>query len=481
MCLKVAKCVMDRKSGDWQDTCAAFQMHEEASASMELLQNPKHPKYDPEKASLFVRYLEDHTKFRDYSYAEGAAWMNPMCTWCGTAGSGLTEEDGPQYVVMEYLDFSTVRDLLKKEDLPRRMIRNVAYKVALAIEYLQSFEPPMIHRDIRVHNIMVKGDDVKVIDLGLLIRCRPFYDINPNPCLYLKCSNQQYWVPAEVTKAWERKQVEVLNYSYPLSSFDIYSLGVLCVEMLSDPTNFFQKSSKTRVSVSDVVAEGWQSLGWTNTDSLVLMVSDEPEKRPTPRQVFLELTQSVGYNSVPLGNMTGAYFRNPKIATFLNLTHKLCSLLSPRMVANDTQKMQKEHEKVKRDLSHLFMDLIRGNMAFVLVKHFLMLVGSDDLVNEVAAYRNYNQILQFIHYLLMSHEESREIVIPMFEAECSVRKSSYIELIWLSHAPGPQHIMDKWKAEGWFRKLWRFQTDDDYHGHLQRVFLRPTKKMRLTN
>lgn len=482
VCLKVAKTY---KSDESQDHISAFQMHEEASASMELLQNPKHPNYDPDKASLFVKYLEDHTKFRDYSYAEGAAWMNPVANWTWNGSDlKLTAEDGPQYVVMEYLDSSTLRDVLKKEELSRRMIRNVSLKVALAIEYLLSFDPPMIHRDIRVHNIMVNGDDVKVIDLGLLIRCRPFYDVNPNPCLYLKTSNQQYWVPAEVTNAWLAKPVEAKNYSYPISSFDIYSLGVLCVEMLSDPKTFFQESSKTRVSVSDVVAEGWQSLGWSDTNTLVLMVSEEPAKRPSPQQVFRELTEGIGYKTVPLGYMTGRYFRNAKIAKFLNLTHKLCCLLNPKMVAEiGSEKAQNEHENVKQELSTTFMDLIRGNYAFVCMKHFLTVVSSDDCVDGTAAYPNYIQILKFIHYLLTSHEENRAIVIPMFEAECSIRKSSYIELIWLSHAPGPQNIMEKWRAEGWFSKLRRFRADETHqvhHGGLQRTFLRPHKKMRLT-
>lgn len=485
VCIKVqvskaaAKGEGDKKSY-WQDTCAAFQMHEECNASKELLHNPNHPNYDAVRASLVVKYLEDHTKFKDFTYAQGAAWMQPGSICTAKETDSLTEDDDGQYVVMEYLeDYHTVRELLKREKLPRYMMRTIAQKVALVIDYLQSFDPPMIHRDLRVHNIMVKGyDNVKVIDLGLLIRCRPFYDINPHPSIKTHITMKQYWVPHEVCKAWDSKTYGVVNYSQPHHSFDIYSLGVLCVEMLSDPTNFFQRSSKTRVAVSDVVGEGWESLGLRDRKILIDMVGDDPAKRPYPAQVFFAL--SSGCNMAPTGTMCGPFLRYGPTVKFLNQVHRLCSLQLYRtkglaMTGEERQKIAAAQNTLANTLISLIneeggKDLERGSTD-VLLKHLVDMCEPDSVyVTVETAENNTIEVLRFIDYMLTDHLGPdrinyrdlimRKFSMHMMNSSGKRHKYSYIHAIWMANAPGPDDLLAKWMEKKWFPEIHKFQDLD---------------------
>eukprot|EP00397_Hematodinium_sp_SG-2012_P008254 GEMP01008310.1.p1 GENE.GEMP01008310.1~~GEMP01008310.1.p1 ORF type:complete len:603 (+),score=107.56 GEMP01008310.1:52-1860(+) len=438
VCLKVLKSAKEKRPA-WVTKVAGFQMHQEATVSINILHNPAHPKYDADKAALLVRYLEDHTRYRNYTRAETAARMDPSYHW-----DRYDVADTAEYVVMEYLDYSTVRELLKQERFPRKLIYNVACKTVQAIEYLQSFDPPIIHRDIRVHNIMAKGTHVKLIDFGLVIRCRPSSDVNPNLCLYVKCGKEQYWAPPEVQDAWNRDVPIVFNYAFPTHSFDIYSLGVLCVEMLSDPTTFYTNSSARQVSVSAAAADGWKSLGLAS-GTLEAMIGADPQRRPTPRVVYEQLTSNVGQKIAPLGEMTNIIFRNSAVAKFVNLAREVC-------VLQENPNAQKIRRNTFRKLLTAIIPIVKGETRRMhdCMDYLLNLVCVDDCVEESTVYQNYLLINQFIDYALCTlakkstaapteakREENSKLCRIFIEAMRSThpgRCTAFIEALWATHA-----------------------------------------------
>lgn len=444
VCLKVCKedMIKNDRRPNWANLSAVFQMHEEASVSMHLLHNPKHPQYDAEKADTLVRYLEDHTQFAHFSYAQTAAWMNPTKTWDDGAIT-LNREKG-NYVVMEYLDYSTVRELLKKESCPRKLIYNVAQKTALAIDYLQSFTPELIHRDIRVHNIMANANQVKIIDFGLVIRCRPFFDVNPNSCLYVKCSNAQYWVPLEVTNAWRQEIPTVVNYAEPKSSFDVFSLGVLCIEMLSDPATFFKNSKKARVTASTSVGEAWKSLG-LDVSMLEAMVSNDPYLRPRPMEVYTQLKSNEGAKVSPVGDMASKHLRESSVVKFLNAARRMCLL--------QTKPYDKKIEDATfRALLNAIVLTIKqgGPRRDACLEHLLAMVRADDLVEEKHARENYLTIIKFVDFALQTlrkrgnvctsetkkeeHVRNYTCFLHAMRSTTAERITPFIEALWETHA-----------------------------------------------
>lgn len=85
----------------------------------------------------------------------------------------LQEYDGGFYMVMEYIDGGTIRDILKAQGkLPLATVMQIAGICADAIGY--AHRRNVLHRDIKPDNLMLTRDGVlKVIDFGLACLAHP--------------------------------------------------------------------------------------------------------------------------------------------------------------------------------------------------------------------------------------------------------------------------------------------------------------------
>jgi len=82
---------------------------------------------------------------------------------------GATIKDlhhGP-YIVMELMDCN-LRDFIKHENyqLPQKIIVSFALDIAKGLSYLHGHYPPILHRDLKTDNILLKGGTAKIGDLG---------------------------------------------------------------------------------------------------------------------------------------------------------------------------------------------------------------------------------------------------------------------------------------------------------------------------
>ena len=82
---------------------------------------------------------------------------------------GATIKDphhGP-YIVMELMD-GNLRDFIKHENyqLPQKIIVSFALDIAKGLSYLHGHYPPILHRDLKTDNILLKGGTAKIGDLG---------------------------------------------------------------------------------------------------------------------------------------------------------------------------------------------------------------------------------------------------------------------------------------------------------------------------
>ena len=82
---------------------------------------------------------------------------------------GATIKDlhhGP-YIVMELMD-GNLRDFIRHENyqLPQKIIVSFALDIAKGLSYLHGHYPPILHRDLKTDNILLKGGTAKIGDLG---------------------------------------------------------------------------------------------------------------------------------------------------------------------------------------------------------------------------------------------------------------------------------------------------------------------------
>ncbi len=80
----------------------------------------------------------------------------------------IINQDGTIYVVMDFIEGTTISDRLKKEGAqPQETVIEWGLQLASALDYLHNMKPPVIYRDMKPSNVMIKPEGgVKLIDFG---------------------------------------------------------------------------------------------------------------------------------------------------------------------------------------------------------------------------------------------------------------------------------------------------------------------------
>jgi len=151
--------------------------------------------------------------------AQSAAALNhPQVVGVYDTGS----DDGTHFIVMEYIEGKTLRDVIKEEGplLPERAAE-IAADVCSALAY--AHQHGIVHRDVKPANIMLtKNGSVKVTDFGIA-RAMTGDTVTQTAAVL---GTAQYFSP-------EQAQAAPVD---PRS--DIYSLGVVLYEMLTRQVPF---------------------------------------------------------------------------------------------------------------------------------------------------------------------------------------------------------------------------------------------------
>jgi serine/threonine protein kinase len=85
-------------------------------------------------------------------------------------------ESNHHYLVMEYIDGSTLEDQLRSNNgkLPPERVIDVAIQILDTLDYLHNLLPPVIYRDLKPSNVMVTDDgQAKLIDFGIARHFQP--------------------------------------------------------------------------------------------------------------------------------------------------------------------------------------------------------------------------------------------------------------------------------------------------------------------
>ncbi|CAK0855271.1 unnamed protein product, partial [Prorocentrum cordatum] len=199
-----------------RDRRHAFAMHRESQWSLWNLHNECDSRFDGAAASLFMRYLEDHTGFSELGPAGFEAkrrlYEAPDFNW---------DLDGPDlparpYVVMELVRGETLQTVIDREraSLPASEKRQIVVQAARALNYLARFG--LIHRDFRGCNMHLVGREgqgegcrLKVLDLGVMICAEDGQEANSNSAVQAfkrrgetEEKRRRYdWLPWEVRAA----------------------------------------------------------------------------------------------------------------------------------------------------------------------------------------------------------------------------------------------------------------------------------------
>ncbi|WP_367305586.1 Stk1 family PASTA domain-containing Ser/Thr kinase [Alicyclobacillus acidocaldarius] len=133
-------------------------------------------------------------------------------------------EDGQQYIVMEYVDGPTLKDVIvERAPLPVEEVIRISKQICSALQH--AHELHVVHRDIKPHNILLtKSGQVKVADFGIARAATGQTIAHRQATTVL--GSVHYFSPEQARGA-------------PTDAkSDIYSLGVVMYEMLTGKLPF---------------------------------------------------------------------------------------------------------------------------------------------------------------------------------------------------------------------------------------------------
>ena len=132
------------------------------------------------------------------------------------------EEDGGHYIVMEYIDGKTLKQLLKKrESLTLSEVIDIMTQLTDGISHAHASY--IIHRDIKPQNIMIEDDGrIKITDFGIAMALNATQLTQTNSVM----GSVHYLAPEQAS-----------GKSATIKS-DIYSMGILMYELLTGNVPF---------------------------------------------------------------------------------------------------------------------------------------------------------------------------------------------------------------------------------------------------
>ncbi len=80
----------------------------------------------------------------------------------------IIDQEGTIYVVMDFIEGTTISDRLKEDGAqPQDLVVEWGLQLASALDYLHNMKPPVIYRDMKPSNVMIRPEGgVKLIDFG---------------------------------------------------------------------------------------------------------------------------------------------------------------------------------------------------------------------------------------------------------------------------------------------------------------------------
>ena len=183
------------------------------------------------------------------------------------------ETESDAYIVMDLMTDGDLMDMMttRGRELTEGQSKLIFRQLVSAVSYLHARN--VVHRDIKLENILLDNGEVKLTDFGLATVCRPGLHMSTH------CGTMLYWAPElfEAEAAYSR-------------AVDIWALGVvlytmLCGEPPFDPRLPAPLEQQIRLGVYNIPSDLRRTLDPHALALINGMLTVPPEARLTIRQV----------------------------------------------------------------------------------------------------------------------------------------------------------------------------------------------------
>jgi len=341
------------------------------------------------------------------------------------------EDKGKYYIVMEYIEGKTLRQLVKKRKaLSVYEVVDIAKQLSSGLAH--AHEKKVIHRDIKPHNIIISSDGkAKIMDFGIAMISNYSMLTNTNSII----GSVHYLSPEQVSgKGADNRS-------------DIYSLGVVVYEMLTGEVPFTGDSA-INIALEHLNNQVPSVMEQNRNvpQSLENVIRKATAKKPSNRyqnadDLYSDLDTSLSPDRAD--EMIFSEVSTEEIDPELEKTKVMVNDIFPK---NDMpiNKKKKKREKLRRSNTTLYgmifvIAILVGLIAMVSVFIPLITASKDVVVPDVIGQNQVNAeiVLRNEGFLInsdikyvYSDEVEEGKVIQTFPSKGTIKKEgSYIKLV----------------------------------------------------
>lgn len=157
------------------------------------------------------------------------------------------QQDGVDYLVMEYLEGETVADRLKKGPLPSELV--LRYGIEMADALGKAHKQGIIHRDLKPGNIILTKSGAKLLDFGLA-RFQPpaAQSVMSGVSALATEANKNLTAEGTIVGTFQYMAPEQLEGRDSDSRTDIFAFGSVLYEMITGQKAFVGKSQASLIA-----------------------------------------------------------------------------------------------------------------------------------------------------------------------------------------------------------------------------------------
>lgn len=159
----------------------------------------------------------------------------------------IGNQEGTEYLVMEYLEGETLAARLTRGTLPLRETLKIGMEVADALD--KAHRGGIVHRDLKPGNIMLTKGGAKLLDFGLAKSAQAAVPIGSDA---LTSPVNPATVPGMVMGTYQYMSPEQISGQEADARSDIFSLGAVLYEMTTGKRAF---EGKSQLSVASAILE----------------------------------------------------------------------------------------------------------------------------------------------------------------------------------------------------------------------------------
>src|SRR5579859_760087 len=159
----------------------------------------------------------------------------------------IGNQDGTEYLVMEYLEGETLSARLARGTLPLRETLKIGMEIADALD--KAHRGGIIHRDLKPGNVMLTKGGAKLLDFGLAKSAHPSVNLASDA---LTSPVNPATVPGMVMGTFQYMSPEQISGQEADTRSDIFSFGAVLYEMATGKRAF---EGKSQLSVASAILE----------------------------------------------------------------------------------------------------------------------------------------------------------------------------------------------------------------------------------